>query len=143
MIHATIAGNIGRDPESKQIGDGSVLEFSLASNSRRKVEGQFQDVTDWVRVTIWGKRGESLGRILTKGSYVVVRGELTCREYTRKDGAAGYSLELRADDIELGPKRDGRRSAGTHHEHGLGQFPEAPSGTDNTSRFPDDDDIPF
>ena len=151
MIHATIAGNIGRDPELKHVGDSTVLEFSLASNTRRKGQDGYEDVTNWVRGSVWGKRGEGLARILGKGSYVIVRGELTVREYTRKDGGAGYSLEMRADEVELGPKRDaqrsGSKSAGEHRDYEPGQFPEAPTGTANGSIergvYTDDGDIPF
>lgn len=139
MIHATVAGNIGRDPELRSAGDTPVLGFSVASNTRKKVDGRYQDVTDWVDVSVWGKRGEALAGILGTGSYVVVRGALTVRKFRRKDGTEGQALDLRADDVELGPKRE--RSAGQHHEHSAGQFGPAPAGDAVGGSY--DDDLGF
>jgi single-stranded DNA-binding protein len=50
--------------------------------------------------------------MLTKGSQVVVSGELTQREYTTTAGEARTSLELRVSELEFaGPKSDAQESA--------------------------------
>lgn len=109
MIHAVVNGNLGADPESKSLPDGTtVVRLRIGSSHRAKVGGDWQDVTTWVSVDVWGKRGETLARILRKGAKVSVRGTLAVREYDKKDGTKGYSVEVRADDVELmGGKRDG------------------------------------
>ncbi len=96
MISATVSGNVGRDAELKRVGDGEVLEFSVASTRREKGE----KLTDWIRVSLWGKRAVALAPHITKGSRVAVRGSLHGRAYAGKDGPA-ISLEMRADDLEL------------------------------------------
>lgn len=101
LFNLALTGRLGRDPELKQVGGQSVLECAVASGDYAK-DGE---KTYWTRVTLWGKRAESLSRLLTKGRLVAASGHLSVREYTGKDGQARTSLELRADQLEpLGPK---------------------------------------
>jgi single-strand DNA-binding protein len=104
MIHGMIAGNIGGDAEIRQTQDGqSVCSFSVASSS--KVKGN--EVTTWVRCSMWGKRGEALSKFLIKGAKVSVVGALSMRSY-EKNGETKTSLECRVDDVALmGGKNDG------------------------------------
>ena len=104
MLHGIVAGNLGKDAELKITQGGDpVASFSVAVNTRVKGE----DVTQWVRCAIWGKRGEALAKHLTTGSRVSVTGPLTLRTY-EKDGDTRTALELRVDQITLlgGGKRD-------------------------------------
>jgi len=108
MISATVVGNIGKEADVREFGDSKVCNFSVASNARAKVDGEWIEQTTWVRVSLWGQRAASLAQYLTRGKQVAVRGELIMKEYTTKDGDTGKSLELRADDIMLlgGKKND-------------------------------------
>lgn len=97
MIAATITGTVGRDAELRQPrGGDQVLSFNVAS--RRYANGQ--ESTDWITVSFWGKRAEAIARHVTKGSRIAARGALHVREYEH-DGAKRWSIELRADDVEL------------------------------------------
>ena len=132
MINATITGNLGRDAETKQAGGSTVCEFSVASTTKIKGEKQ----TQWVRASLWGKRGESLARYLVKGQSVAVAGELTIREHNGKAYA-----DLRVSEIDLigGKRDDSRAGAGTHREAsaptGGGGFDDADYG-DNGETLP-------
>lgn len=133
MINATVAGNIGKDAETKSVGGSTVTEFSVASEEKIKDE----KVTTWVRCAIWGKRGEALERYLTKGTKVTAIGNLTAREYT-KDGQTRTSLDLRVDQIAL---QGGNRSEGRTADRAPGNSSGGFSGDSN-----DDfsgDDLPF
>lgn len=132
MIAATVAGNLGRDAETKSIGSDTVCEFSVAST--RKVKGE--DATQWVRCTLWGKRGEALRKYLVKGVGVVAIGELTLREYQKKGGGGtGVSLELRVSDIKL---MGGKRADASGGRPASGGYSDDDYGTDDK-----DSDIPF
>jgi single stranded DNA-binding protein len=109
MINATILGRLGRDPELRTTNSGTqVLSLNLATNS-----GYGDNrITMWIRCSIFGARAERLSGMLTKGSQVVVSGELTQREYTTTAGEARTSLELRVSELEFaGPKSDAQESA--------------------------------
>jgi single-strand DNA-binding protein len=104
MIHITIAGSIGRDAETRDTGADTVTGFSVASS--RKIKGE--EVTTWIVVNMWGKRGLALAKYLKKGTQVCVVGELSQREYVTKEGERRVSLECRANDVKLmGGKREG------------------------------------
>jgi single-strand DNA-binding protein len=133
MIHATISGNIGRDPELREVGSSQVLKFSLASNSRQKVDGKWQGVTTWLDVSLW-RRAEALSKLVAKGQYVTVRGEVYVREYTDKHGAKRYSVDLDADAVELGPKRDGQQPAVRDTQ---------PTVPEQVADDPNDSELPF
>lgn len=103
MISATVTGNLGSDAELKYLDDGTpIVNFSIASNSREKVDGAWKEVPTWVRVSAFGKRYEGVSKFLEKGKTVAVRGALSVREYEKKnDGGKGFSVDMRADDVEL------------------------------------------
>jgi len=97
-INAVTTGNLGSDPELKYTNDGTpVLNFSVASN-----DGWGDNkTTTWVRAAVFGKRAEALSKILAKGRKVQVVGPIVQREYDRREGGKGYSLDQRANDVEL------------------------------------------
>ena len=109
---ATIIGHLGRDPEVRYTADGgAVVGFSMATSRKRKDE----ETTTWWRVSMFGKRGETLAKYLGKGDPVLVTGEPFLREYQGKDGQMRQSLEIVASDFAF----VGRSEAS--HGGGVGQ----------------------
>lgn len=96
----TIAGRLGRDAELRNTnGSDPVCGFSVAVDGRQGRE----KVTNWYRVSLWGKRGEVLVQYLTKGAQVTVVGEFSLSEYEGKP-----QLNVRASEIALqGGKPEG------------------------------------
>lgn len=68
--------------------------------------------TNWIRVQVFGKRAESLGKLdLQKGAAVGITGELRVRQYDTKEGGKGTSVEVSAQDVVLiGPKPEGSQA---------------------------------
>jgi len=98
-----LVGNLGRDPELRYTPQGTpVCSFSMATNERRKDKaGDFNDVTTWFRVTLWGRQAETAQQYLTKGRPVYIEGRLRVDEYTDKEGKQRYSLEVNATDMQF------------------------------------------
>lgn len=92
MQSITIAGRIGRDAETRQAGEGTVTSFTVAVDQRNGRD----KTTNWWRVSIWGKRGETLCEYLRKGDNVTVAGEFTLSEYEGKP-----QLNIRANEVAL------------------------------------------
>lgn len=93
----SFTARLGADAEVKQVRDNSVTEFNAAV-----VSGYGdRESTTWMRCSLWGKRGEAVAPYLTKGQQIAASGELTLREYERKEGGKGYSLECRLNDLTL------------------------------------------
>lgn len=107
MNNATITGNLTGDPELKFTPSGAaVANFTVAVNHRTKRGNEWVDdgVTFW-RVTAWKGLAETVAGELRKGQTVIVTGTPRLREYDRKDGSKGASLELTADEIGAVLKR--------------------------------------
>jgi single-strand DNA-binding protein len=120
MQTITIAGNIGKDAETRQTQAGSVTSFSVGVSNGRDKE------TTWYRCSLWGARGEKLASYLTKGSKVTVAGRFTAGTYEGKP-----DLKIDVAEVTLqGGKQDGGNT-------GNGSRTRAPAGDDL------DDDVPF
>lgn len=75
----------------------AVATVDLAFNKRTKDQqtGEWRDAgTMFVRGTAWEQLGENCVESLSKGDEVIVSGELSVREYERKEGGTGHSVEL-------------------------------------------------
>lgn len=110
----TIIGNLGGDPETKFTPNGAMLvEFSVAVSKKIRED----EITNWYRVTAWGKLGEILDERsqagdFVKGSQAFVSGDLLVRDYTTQDGREGYSIDVRADSVAFNPPRQNGGSSG-------------------------------
>lgn len=110
LNRATLLGNLGADPELRFTQSGqAVLNIRLATTeSYLDKERQRKERTDWHSVTVWGKRGEALSKILTKGSTILVEGAIHTSSYEDRDGVKRYKTEITAQRVILaGGKRDG------------------------------------
>jgi single-strand DNA-binding protein len=111
MLIGTVSGNLGGDADLKAIPNGTVCEFSVASSEK---DSSGKESTQWVRCSLFGRRGEALQKYLTKGTKVTVVGKLQVRQYDKKDGGRGVSVEIRASEVALmgGGQRNGGSSGG-------------------------------
>ena len=100
MNTVILKGNVGNDPELKQVNDTQVVKFSLAtSESYKEKNGEKQTVTDWHNIIFWGKQAESCNQFLSKGRQVYIEGRLHSRSWEGQDGKARFSLEVSAERV--------------------------------------------
>ena len=138
MKNITIAGGITKDAELRTAGQDKVLGFSVA------VSEGFGDKkrTLYFDCNLWGKRGETLLPMLSKGGKVSVSGDLSTREHNGKT-----YLTIRANDVTL---MSGKRDDDRQQDHG-DTARQAPSGygagggpnSGGRSDMDDMDSIPF
>jgi single-strand DNA-binding protein len=158
-----IVGNLGRDPETRSFPNGDqVANVTIATTDRYKdkTSGEMKEITEWHRVSFFGRLAEIAGQYLRKGSQVYVEGSLRTRKWTDKDGVEKYSTEIRADSMQMLGSRQGMGGASGADEGGYDAPPsrapaarapasaprQAPASTPAkaASGFDDmDDDIPF
>lgn len=126
-----LLGNLGAEPELRQTQNGgAVLKLRLATGERYKDrDGEWKERTEWHNVVVWGKRAEALGRILRKGSSLLVEGSLRTSSYEAQDGSKRYSTEINARNVLL----TGGRPQERHHEQD--QYQDQGSGYE--------EDLPF
>lgn len=132
MKTLSIVGRLGQDSELKYLNDGScILNASVAVENRVKRGSEWVNETLWVRVALFGKRGEGLAKHLKKGTRCAASGELNIREY-ESHGAQRYSVELKANDIEV--LFDRKQDSGATQQRDTGS---------QQDYDPADDQIPF
>ena len=97
-----LLGNLGADPELRVTPGGqAVLKLRLATTeSYLDKSNTRQERTEWHSITVWGKRGEALAKILAKGSSIFVEGSIRTSSY-EKDGDKRYRTEIIANNIIL------------------------------------------
>jgi single-strand DNA-binding protein len=106
---AVLVGRLTRDPEMRSTASGmSVLSMRLAFNDRRKnpQTGEWEDMSNYIDATLFGKRAEALSRFLTKGTRIGIDGRLRWSEWESQSGEKRSKIEVIADELELLDSRD-------------------------------------
>lgn len=85
---------------------GQVANLNLATNERRKVDGEWTDAVEWHRVVVFGRQAESAGKYLEKGRQVIVEGRLQTSTWETKQGEKRYRTEVIAERLEFVGARD-------------------------------------
>ena len=105
-----LVGNLGRDPEVRYTASGDAMcNFSIATTEswKDKASGERRELTEWHRVSLFGKLAEIAGQYLKKGSQVYIEGSLRTRKWTDKDGQEKYTTEIRGDEMKMLGSRQG------------------------------------
>lgn len=97
MLNITAHGNLGKDPELKNVGQNQVTSFSLAVRTGK-------DETTWMNCAVWGKRAQTAAEYLRKGAKITIAGQGKLESYT-KDGIEKQSLKVNITDFTL-PARE-------------------------------------
>jgi single-strand DNA-binding protein len=135
-----ISGNLTREPELRQAGSTTVLQFGIAVNERRKNSqtDQWEDHPNFFDVLVWGARGEGLSRVLTKGMKVAIEGKLRWSQWTAQDGGKRSKVEIVADNVDFmsAPREGGAPRAASNDNY-------SPPATSAPSVEVLTEDIPF
>ena len=146
-----LTGNLTRDPELRSLPSGmSVCSLRIASNSRRKENGEWVDKPNYFSVTVWGAQGENASRFLSKGRPVAIDGRLEWREWESEGGGKRQAIDIIADAVQFLGGRDDAGGGG----NGFTPRSDVPADTSDFapagapaagggSSSAGDDDIPF
>src|SRR5579864_3438759 len=99
-----LVGNLGADPEVRYLPSGdAVANIRLATTDRykEKESGEYKEVTEWHRVSFFGRLAEIVSEYLKKGSSVYVEGRIRTRNWQDQAGQDRYSTEIMADQIQM------------------------------------------
>jgi len=159
-----IVGNLGRDPEVRYMPSGdAIANIAVATSykSKDRNTGEQKELTEWHRISFFGRLAEIVGQYLKKGSSVYVEGRLQTRKYTDKDGVEKYATDIIAENMQMLGGRQGMGGDGGMDDGGSGggsydsapsrpaprQAPPAPAARPAPKPAPNfsdmDDDIPF
>jgi single-strand DNA-binding protein len=146
---AILIGNIGQDPDLRYTQGGQpVLNLRLATTETFvNRDKERQQRTEWHTVVVWGKRGEALNKILSKGRSICVEGRIQTRKWEDKEGNKRYGTEVVATNVILlggrgtGADNNGYEPSTVNGRVGGDDSVESPP--DINGSFGVDDDAPF
>ncbi len=101
---AILLGNVGADPQVRDINGTKVAQLSLATSEKAytKRDGtQVPERTEWHRIVIWGALADVVERYVSKGSKLYIEGRITNRSYTDKDNVTRYISEVVCEKMEM------------------------------------------
>jgi single-strand DNA-binding protein len=130
-----IVGNLGRPPSLKELSNGPVVNFSVATSEswRDKSTGEKKEKTEWHNIVIFGKLANICKQYLDKGSKVYLEGKNQTRKWEDKDGNTRYTTEVVCHSMQMldskpsgggesrrdqGPARHGGGSEPKEYEEG-------------------------
>lgn len=148
-----ISGNLTRSPELRATQGGTeVLTFGVAVNDRRKnpQTGEWEDRPNFVDCAIFGKRADSLSKILHRGMKVSVEGKLRYQQWQDKNsGQKRSKLSVVVDEIEFMSQSKAENGQQAQQANNYAdQYQNVPnSGAQGPTTYPQDlyaeEEIPF
>lgn len=100
MNNIMLIGRIANDLELKEVGEGKVVNFSIAVNKGVKnAEGNYE--ADFFQVVVWNNIAENLVKFCKKGDQIAVSGRLQNRSYDTDNGFKRYVTEIVANNIQF------------------------------------------
>jgi single-strand DNA-binding protein len=97
--NVSLIGRLARDPESKEIANGKIAEFTIAVD-RRKGRGGEEQEPHWFRVTAFGQTADYVLQYVGKGQRVAISGRLEHRKYQDRDGNNREAISIVADNVQ-------------------------------------------
>lgn len=151
-----LIGNLTRDPELRHTPSGkTVSEIGLAINRTwTNDQGQKQEDTTFVDVTLWGRQAEVVQQYVTKGSPIYIEGRLQLDSWDDKEtGKKRSKLRVIAENFQFLSGKPGTTGGGSS------EYSERPQASSSAPQqrssppqgasaapaddFQEDDDIPF
>ncbi len=144
-----LLGNVGKDPEIRSTGGGTmVANFTLATSDRQKdAQGNWQDHTEWHNLVAFSRTAEIIRDYVKKGSKLYIEGKIQTRSWDDKEtGAKRYRTEIIVNDLSLLSSRDESMPGRTANSNSAASFDQrTPAGQNDYAQSAEisDEDIPF
>ena len=126
-MNSTYIGRLGDDPSLRYADNGTAwMGVGFAIDVRAKVDGEWKSTPIWADLKAFGSIAEHVAAHASKGTRLIVIGELQPTQYTNKQGEVVKTLQLVAQDVGLDVRfgLDGSASAPTSESSPYGASTE-------------------
>ena len=109
-----LLGNLTRDPEVKQVGNGlTVAKLGMAVNRSYTTNGEKREETCYVDLTAFGRQAEVLGQYAGKGRPLMIEGRLQYSQWEDKTtGQKRNKLDVVIENFQFVGGRDAGEGGG-------------------------------
>lgn len=137
LNHVVIMGRMVRDPELRQLDNGtSVTSFSVAVDRNYVDKTTNERQADFLNVVAWRQTADFVCKYFHQGDMIALEGSLQSRKYTDKDGNNRIAIEIVASNISFcGGKNGGNANTVTTNDAPATMVANTPS--------EDNDELPF
>jgi single-strand DNA-binding protein len=112
-----LVGNLGADPEMRQLNSGKMvarLNIATSEGWKDKNTNEFQERTEWHRVSLFDRLAEIAQQYLRKGSKVYIEGRLRTTKWQDQEGRDRYTTEIVGREMQMLDSRGGTDTARTN-----------------------------
>lgn len=122
MNKVILIGRLCADPEFRQTTSGiAVCRIRIAVNRPKQKDKEQQ--ADFINCTAWRSTAEFIARYFSKGSKIVVEGQLRNNDYTDQNNVKHFSMDVLVDGVEFG---ESKGTGGVSQPQTYQQQPAAP-----------------
>lgn len=103
-----LMGNVGKQPEVREVGSTNVANFSVATSERgytNKAGKVIPPKTEWHNIVAWGALADLASNYVNKGDLIYIEGRKETRKWESADGETRSICETIATNITLMPNR--------------------------------------
>ncbi len=153
LNRVTLLGNLGQDPEIKTTSTGLMianLRIATTENYKDKVSGEWKEITEWHRVTLWDNLAKIAYDYLRKGNKVYIEGKLKYGSYDDNTGRKIYTTDIYATTLIMLSPKDSNIDVSSSSSQNIVNNPSYSQGNDIVEQLaahltPDmnDEDVPF
>ncbi|RMA97557.1 single-stranded DNA-binding protein [Hydrogenothermus marinus] len=133
-----LIGRLTRDPEIRFLPSGSqVTAFSIAVNRNYKVNDQWKEETSFFDIETFGALAERIGKQLSKGTQVLIEGQLKQDRWETSGGEKRSKIKIVATKINLLNVPAGEQTSSAPKKEEPMNLPE------DIEDISSDEDVPF
>ncbi len=98
---AILIGHLGKDPETRQVGNSMVSKFSIATTESYKgKDGNKVENTEWHNIEAWGDLATIADKYLKKGSMIYLEGSIKTDKW-ESEGVTKFATKIRASSFTM------------------------------------------
>ena len=110
-----LMGRLTRDPEFRQTTSGvPVCRFSIAISRQFANKQTGEREADFIDCDAWRSTAEFVSRYFTKGSMILVEGQLRNNNYTDNNGVKHYSMRVMVDNVSFCESKGASQGGGDY-----------------------------
>ena len=99
-----LIGNVGQDPEIRYVDTRPVATFSLATTERAYTTAsgaQVPERTEWHRIVMWDRHGETAEKYIRKGVKLYIEGKLRTRVWEDRNTIKRNVTEILVENFDI------------------------------------------
>lgn len=134
LNNVVLTGRLVREPEVQYVGDGEVAKCTVTLAVQRNFKNsEGEREADFIPVVFWRGIAETVGKYLTKGSLIGVRGRLESYSFENGDGETVRGLRVVAEDFTF---LEPRAQAQSDDDEEVEEAPKKPAQKQATAKAP-------